>query len=317
MTLCCATARADLLDEARTVRPALARKYAEAYAQVEIDAIEKSLNDSAGRDWIQNFKYKRNGDLFAAVGTTVHTDIPSVKSGRIGVVAVNRDYRFTADKAAASAKFSMGDFKSVKDDETEMALEMSSCRPLFAYGYLDTIPVDDLLTGKADYARPTAASETTLDGKKVIKVEVYVKAEGGNVQWQLYFLPTTWALAGATQRFVDGPTLEYRIVYTDDDPLRMKSYRRWIALKDQPQVKKALIDTEVTSISFHRVPESEFRLAAFGLEEPALQRLPSPRAKMLWVNAAVFAALGVVLAVLSIRHRRRSGARAGAIETKG
>jgi hypothetical protein len=222
--------------------------------------------------------------------------------GDVGVLAVCSDYRFQAGKTAARSTFMLDDFKPTKAED-DFLTERTSCRPVFATSYLDAMKIDDFLTQKVSYARPTSAVKSTLEGKRVIKVVVQVDAEGGgHYEWPLYFLPESWAFAGASQD-MGGLVIEYRVGYESDDPLRVKSIKRWVSTTEAPQVKHDQLDIDVNSIAFRTVPDAEFRLAALGLEEPAIARMKQRRLVFVWTSAAVFGGLGVLFAVLYARRR--------------
>lgn len=306
--LTCSEAIADLLDDAKAMRPALGAKYEAAYAHVEMHGSEK-VTDERHR-WTQACQYLRNGDLVRKTATTTLTNLPGMKVGGAGVLAVNSQYFFQATKADANAPFTIDEFRPREAEHSSLP-EKTSCRPAFVSSHLGGVSIDDLLTQKAPYARPVSAAEATLDGKRVIKVVVEVKHEGSEpVQWHLFFLPDSWAFAGARQTIGGGwnSVIEYRVGYAGDDPLRIKSINTWRTSNNAPQVKQDQTDIEITSIEFRDVPESEFRLAALGLEEPAVARARAWRARLLWINALAFGGLGVLFAVLSLRRRRRSAA---------
>lgn len=298
LSLTASSAAADLLDDAQKMRPILGEQYEEAYSHVEMHAVGKSTRS----------EYLRNGELLRVTTTKTTKTDSGLKVGGVAVIAVSPDYRFQAGKADANQPFKLAEFHPLTA-ETVLIDEITSCRPVFAYGYLDLVRVDNLLTGRNPRARPISAAETTLDGKRVIKVVVDVTAEGGeSLEWQLFFLPGSWALAGATQPMMGGSTFHYKTSYHNDDPLRLQSFKRWRTTIDAPQVKKDQSDIDITSINYRTVPESEFRLTALGLEEPVINR-PSPWWwKLLWINALIFGTLGIWFAILAVRRRRRAGA---------
>jgi len=306
-------ATADLLDDARTVRPQLGAKYDAAYAHVEIRTVEKStaVGNEHHNNWTQTCQYLRNGDLVRATGTLVESDLPGMRL--VGVLAACRDYHFQASQSRGNPNFVLQDFSPVKAGDDFLA-ERSSCRPVFASSHMDGIKVDDILTGKIAHPRPVSADEITLDGKRVIRViaQFDPQQSGGQpIQWQLYFLPEQWAFAGASQP-LGRTVIETRIAYEGDDPLRLQSIKRWVSSTDAPQVRHDQVDTRVTSIAFRTVPEGEFRLAALGLEEPAVARTSRTRSVFVWISATVFGVLGILFAVMSVLRRRRSLAAAGA-----
>ncbi|MGB7068313.1 MAG: hypothetical protein WBD22_02350 [Pyrinomonadaceae bacterium] len=307
----CAEAHADLLDDAKLVRPVLAAKYEAAYAHVEINTVERFVRAPGDPTWIETCEYLSNGNLLRKTAKTTQPDRPGIKVGRVGVVAVSSDYGFQANQADTNAQFTLQDFKAI-DKAGSSVTEKTSSRPLFAHGFIDAIKIDDLLSGKVPYARPTSATEATLDGKRVIKVALDVKAESEpQAEWLLYFLPNTWAFAGATQHMPGGVGFEYRISYLDDDPFRLKSFRRWIVRDRERGAKFDFNEIDVTSINFRTVPEAEFRMTVFGIEEPAIARSRGLRSPLLWINGLIFAGLGIWLAVLAHRRRKRGGESTG------
>ncbi|MGB7160921.1 MAG: DUF1559 domain-containing protein [Tepidisphaeraceae bacterium] len=267
--------------------------------------VQVTTNASDFARWADRCEYLRNGTLLRKIATTIETDRKGIPAGRVGVIAVGPGYRWQANKAYPSASFEMVHF-APPDAEEIFLSERTSCAPLFAYGYLDAIRVDDLLTEKQEGHRLISVAEATLDGKRVIKAISEVPGEGGGkLHWDLYFLPNNWALVGATQR-LPGMTFEFRSVYENDDPLRLKSFKRWVVTQDAPGTKTEHLDVDVESLAFRTVPESEFRLTALGLEEPAAARPETRWSPLLWINALIFAGLGIWLAILANRRRRRT-----------
>jgi hypothetical protein len=307
-TLRCENAGADLLADAKTVRPGLAAKYEAAYAHVEMRTVQTISNDSGVSRWVETCEYLRNGVHLRKTAKTSETDRKDIPPGRVGVIAVGPGYRWQANKPEPNAPFAMVNFKP-PDQQQLFVAERTSCAPLFAYAFLDSICVDDVLTEKK-WGRPVSAALATLDGRRLIKVIADVKAKGGEtVKWDLYFLPDNWALAGATER-LPGVTLEYRMTYENADPLRLKTFQRWTVIEDEPQHKTQQLNVDVLSIVSRDVPESEFRLTALGLEEPVIPGSKPRWTKYLWINALVFASLGLWFAFLSAQRRRRSNAAA-------
>ena len=95
------------------------------------------------------------------------------------------------------------------------------------------------------------------------------------------------------------------MTYENNDPLKLKSIRRWNTSGGGSSVTRSHCSYDITSIVFREVPASEFRLAAFGLEEPVLNntRPGARRSYFWWINGALFAALGTWLAVRAAKKR--------------
>ena len=250
----------------------------------------------------------------------LETSNPQIRVGGVGVMAANDRYRFQAAESSVPGSYKLIDFYDV-EGESLSTFTMTSCEPLFAYGYIDGISVDRLLNGPTGTA--VSAQRTSLDGKEVVRVESEVKmGDGGLATWILYFLPDTWQWAGATSPGLGESVVQHRVTYDEAEPLKVATYEDWTTDPDAPEgARRDITSIKIESVEFREVPESEFTLDAIGLETPVLPsaegKPPSPLATgvapsgtdatsswMIISGVIILIVVGVACAVLAQRRKR-------------
>jgi hypothetical protein len=304
-----AVCRGALLDDFIAAYPQAAAKLNDSYSHVRIQTTE-TTTDSQGRlVWKSRCEYLRAGDLFRKVSTVIEAGRPDTPVGFTGVQGGSAEKFFRISKMPDSSHYAISDFARLSDSKFLNTVQMSEL-PLFVATYGDTTNIAEYLN--LPYIKLVSAQESTLDGMPVIEIvadEEFLKSAPDQVH--LYFLQGSLAFAGWTEPYLTGhqtmndphQELNLRVVYDENNPLKIKSIHRWSALSSLPETKTDEKIISVDSIDFGDIPASEFTLAAFGVEEPASKMRSSIRLFLL-INVPIFIALGILLLILSERRKR-------------
>jgi hypothetical protein len=299
-----------LVDTFKAEYPAAVSRLESAYSHITLVTDETRFDDVGRFLWTERTEYKRDGDLVRAVKTTLRSASPKVNAGTVAAFGGGRSKHFQIQKAQGVDHFVITAFGA--NPEFDAAARMR-CVPLFApFCTMDQKVADYLSQGNVKVVSAEMSHlETTQEVVHVTTEEL--TAEHEVRRGQFFFLPHSLALAGWSVPFrgekqpgTPEPGWQCRVQYEpDSDPPKLKAVECYVNHPTRPSQQGARRRAEVRTILFGPVAQTEFTLAAFGMDEPVT---PSNNSRVVWlilINGLLLA--GAVFYILSRRHRRPAG----------
>jgi len=275
--LCASIARGeDLLLRFKAEYPAAAKRLEDAYKHVRIKA--HHVSEERGGKLVEDAEYMRSGDSIRRVLTQPHkVEVRGGNARTYFILSKPRDGEFSITSYEANTQF-------VKSSRL---LYVPLVAPYCFYGnrVVDFIKLPEVTL--------KSASSTTLDDEDVIEVVLQTSTPKGPTVQRLWFLPESWALSGFQLGLSGAPSerLASRATYEPGQPPKLKSLDLWL---NRGERKTQNEHYEITEIEFTDIPESEFRVTAFGLDEPATLREGRGYLWFLLIATIVLVVLGVV-----------------------
>jgi hypothetical protein len=209
---------------------------------------------------LEEVQYLRSGEFVR--GVTRRDGLTRAGGG-------NRQAYFIIEKESPESDFVILDYGPRPDFDEAARINKA---PLFAAfcGYETKI---------FDYvSRPdveaVSACEAELDGRDVIDVVTQVPGPEGIIRCRFWFLPNqSWALAGCEigckgDEAAIQVWIETRVRYDTGNPPKIKSLELFTRSSEDPSKRRPVESFEIAGFEFKDTPPDEFRVTAFGLEEP-------------------------------------------------
>jgi hypothetical protein len=217
----------------------------------------------------------------------------------------SKDYAFTASRTAADKGWLLTDFAPTDDLKLAKLIEEEF---LYARSLLNLRTAADAQDVRALLNRPDIVEtsvDTTDEGLvrlnlKVNKVDEVLEDSSGAIRFQ-----SGKVLLDPNQQFCRTVT---ELFYPNKDSIYTSRVMKWGEVNDQKYPQQWLwtsdkfgdiSTTEVLSIRFDEVPESEFTLEAFGIPNP----YDSASSDTLWSPTLIMAIAGVVFLAVGFAFR--------------
>lgn len=237
----------------------------------------------------------------AMITSLIEQDYPEPVPRHV-VNCQNPDYGFEIRRESVSDAWSTSRLEYPTGNASETARRLERRALMFVLGVYDVALKE--LVEDSGFKLTDATSVETSDGRQVEVTFTFEpstakrsRLRGGVVR----FDPNLqWALVNARLNIAQGEStqpLDLSITYTSD-PSGLPVPARWESSFDRPDATHQRIVQEVVSFDRDPIPESEFRLSAFGLPEPATAS--ATRARWWWVLIA--AGLGMLLVAGILRR---------------
>lgn len=306
-----ANLRADVLDRLRHEYPSASEQLEARYSQVKIKTSEQLTDEHGELLFTQRCEYVRDGNLVRKYRTVLKSQRSDTPVGYVAISGGSSEKYFIVSKRPGDEQFTVADYGSKNETDFAEHAQMS-CSPLFASRFADVTNIREYLA--LPFVQLVSGHEVLLDGQRVLDVLVKETSENApHADVHLYFLLDSWAFAGwtrpvlwANQKMSDPhDVIHLRVTYSNNDPLKLSSVKRWISSTTAPGAKKDEEYITVESIEFGSTRTHEFTLAALGVDEPGTVRAES-NWLLVAVNVLIFTALGIWFALLAYRHKRRT-----------
>jgi hypothetical protein len=274
----------DLLPRFKAEYASAAERLEEAYRHVQIKA--RYSTDRKAEKIVREEEYLRSGDSVRR--TLAHSDKVEVRGGdhlKYFVLAKEPGQEFTIKSFGPNTDF----------DKSSRLLYAPLVAPFCFYGnrVIDHVGLSTV--------KLLSASQTKLDGENAIEVAMEGSSPKGSRLQRFWFDPESWALIGfqlaaSSVAPPKGASRDCRATYEKGQPPKLKVLEFWVSDNGQ---RKQYERYEITDFEFKEIPESDFRVTAFGIDEPATTREGPGYFWLLLVAIVVLIALSVVFRKLA------------------
>ena len=311
----------------------VAERAAEVAARID-DAFEgevvarMTVYHDEGDDYIEQNRYVRKGDAVNIERTIVQSDNPGIPEGERWVIggSPERRYRIAAQDDGEDYEiraYGEPDPEDFADSTTSLAL------PLYAPFQLRTERLAASLQPGVDKTFESAEYVADWVGRDAVRLVMRRHfpadpAEGFDEPedfiFHFYFHPKSWVSLGFSSQPADpepgGRASATEIFY--ENPLAFPPRIARVVRSSTPLdsgERRVVVSYDVESVVFRDVEDSEFTLAAFGVEEPESFTLATGETVSTgggktwpWIFGVGLAVLGIILAVVGARRRSAANA---------
>lgn len=285
-----------------------------AYSNVRMAVRITDYNEKTGAiNFVTENEFLRSGERIVARTTVVESHVDHMKQGETRVYGGWPQKRFTIRKDGEDSGYAIDAFGS----STTFEMTTSElARPVLTPYQIYDFRLADFL--RHEGVSPMSVASSTFGGRAATELVVdykFIDEDSklpGRARYLLYFVPDTWTFLGFTRLIPDKPnaaSVHFRISYEPESgwPPRMSGLD---VGGDHPERGETLARShEVLSLTFETIDQSEFTVAAFGLEEPVnpVASLPVVAEQgwpWLWILVGLGLTASGVLFVVMARRRK-------------
>ncbi len=265
--------RAALLDDFRTQCPKALTKLQNAYSHSRAYGVHIVTDANGKLLWRKSFEIAWREKAIRDLDTMLESNESRLPAGSVFAFGGTAEKYFGMHRLEGVQGFTVDQFGPQADFLVNARLNLA---PLAAAYCRMTTSVPDMLADTAIHWQ--SARIDVVDKQKVIKIE-YLKhlPERRTEEGYICFEPNTWAVvsyrftfrhddtsAEQTDRNLTG---EGRVKYSEMQPVPKVSQVKSWRVRPGDRVEDEVTD-DVTKLEFVELPEDQFTLKAFGIEEP-------------------------------------------------